>query len=106
MPDNDKCWHRMVECDTCGDDVRRRFRHRRRTEAMTHRRTQYVCASCHPELPGGVEFDGPADGADDERSGRAIADGGTRRACPVCSGATITDGAADTCLECGWTTGR
>ncbi|WP_435551879.1 hypothetical protein [Natrinema sp. CGMCC1.2065] len=96
----------MAECDACGDDVRRRFRHRRRTEAMTHRRTERVCASCHPDLPDAVAPDDPGGGTADERGGRAIADGGTHRACPVCSGATITDGTSDTCLKCGWTTNR
>ncbi len=73
---------------------------------MTHRRTRYVCASCHPQLPDALEFDGTADGVADGQSERVVADGGTHRVCPVCSGVTVADGAANTCLECGWTAGR
>ncbi|MDQ2051881.1 hypothetical protein RBH26_15490 [Natronolimnohabitans sp. A-GB9] len=45
----------MVECERCGDEVARRFEHRARTETMTYRRTERVCANCHPAVPAALE---------------------------------------------------
>lgn len=86
----------MVECERCGNEVARRFEHRTRTETMTHRRTERVCATCHPSLPADLER---------ERTRERVAtDGGTRvSACPTCSGTTIADGGLRRCVDCGWT---
>ena len=85
----------MVECERCGDDVVRRFEHRTRTETMTHRRIERVCADCHPSVPTARERD--------RRTERVATDGGTGAgSCPTCSGTTIDDGATVRCVDCGW----
>lgn len=89
----------MAECERCGDEVARRFTHRIRTETMTHRRSQHVCAACHPALPDSLE--------EDRSSDRVVADGGTLATdCPVCTGYTVPDGKSDVCVDCGWTNVR
>ncbi|QRV14967.1 hypothetical protein JMJ58_18975 [Haloterrigena salifodinae] len=86
----------MVECERCGDEVSRLFEHRTRTETMTHRRTEHVCASCHPTLPAELERR--------QTRERAVTDGGTRvSSCPTCSGTTVDDSGVLRCVECGWT---
>ncbi|MFB1062454.1 hypothetical protein [Natrinema sp. H-ect4] len=88
----------MVVCETCGDDVSKLFTHRIRSESMTHRRTRDVCASCHPFV---------SDSARPDRSTeKLVADGGTRAACPICSGTTVTDSGSFACVDCGWTSAR
>jgi len=85
----------MVTCDNCNSDVREVWRHRAHSESMTHRRIEWVCADCHPELP--VPADTPS------RTGTAMADGGhAANACPVCSAPTVTGEDVCRCAECGW----
>lgn len=38
----------MVECDDCGADVLDVWRHRKRTESMTHHEVRWICRECHP----------------------------------------------------------
>ncbi|WP_018259410.1 hypothetical protein [Halomicrobium katesii] len=86
----------MVQCDSCDGEVREVWRHRTHAESMTHRRIEWVCPDCHPELPATAETP--------MRAGRAIADGGqSTAACPICSAATVNGQGLCSCTECGWT---
>ncbi|ELY57711.1 hypothetical protein [Natronolimnohabitans innermongolicus] len=62
----------MAECNRCGDENGRLFEHRVRTEAMTHRRTERVCAACHPDVPAVLET--PSESATEGE--RLVTDGG------------------------------
>ena len=82
----------MAECDACGDDVPRLFEHRARTDTMTHQRTRYVCAECHPSMPSTAD--------------RLVTDGGVPTTCPTCSGTTVATDDSYACVDCGWTPHR
>lgn len=38
------------DCDNCNEARVRVWKHRRPTETMTHRREEWLCASCHPKM--------------------------------------------------------
>ena len=40
----------MAHCENCNDDVVHVWKYRRPTETMTHRREEWLCAGCHPQM--------------------------------------------------------
>ena len=66
----------MAECETCGDDVASLWEYRVRSASMTHRRSRWMCADCHPYLPDAPAPDSSAEAATtDEGAGPARARG-------------------------------
>ncbi|MBV0925785.1 hypothetical protein KTS45_16390 [Halomicroarcula limicola] len=41
----------MSDCDNCESEAVHVWRHRRPAETMTHRTDEWLCATCHPEMP-------------------------------------------------------
>lgn len=42
----------MASCDNCDSDVLHVWKHRRPTDTMTHRTTEWRCTDCHPKMAG------------------------------------------------------
>jgi hypothetical protein len=99
----------MTECDKCQGDVTHVWRHRG-FETETHRTTEWVCATCHPDLPDLAtveETESPetvavTDGGEADTSPEIRSDGGTAFACPDCSGTTVNGQGLFSCVDCNW----
>ncbi len=87
----------MTECDNCGCEVSHVWRHRA-FGSETHRTIEWVCATCHPDLP-----DRLAREADTDGEPVAVTDGGKSTfACPSCTGPTVNGQGLFSCVDCGW----
>lgn len=99
----------MADCDTCGDEVIHVWRHRSRTETMTHSEINWVCADCHPELPDVLKHEETAEtgetttteGSESATEKTVVTDGGSM-VCPDCAGETINGQGLYDCLSCDW----
>lgn len=40
----------MSTCENCNHEGTHVWKHRRPTETMTHRREEWLCANCHPQM--------------------------------------------------------
>jgi hypothetical protein len=121
----------MADCDNCGDEVIHVWRHRSRTETMTHGEITWVCADCHPELPDVLKHEetgvsgetvATTEGGESTAEKTVVTDGGAASVasgtsldapssgrsmvCPDCAGETINGQGLYDCLDCSWTGAR
>ena len=116
----------MADCDNCGDEVIHVWRHRSRTETMTHSEITWVCADCHPDLPDVLKHEETAateettstEGSETTAEKTVVTDGGaasvasgtsldrmssgTTMVCPDCAGETVNGQGLYNCLSCSW----
>jgi len=89
----------MTECDRCGSTTTHVWRHRA-FGSEAHRKIEWICATCHPELPDTVSPESDGDG---DRDRVAVTDGGKSTfACPSCAGPTVNGQGLFDCVDCGW----
>jgi hypothetical protein len=87
----------MTECDNCGTEVTHVWRHRA-FESDTHRTIEWVCATCHPELPDIARIEPEADSET-----VPVTDGGRSAfVCPSCTGPTVNGQGLFSCVDCDW----
>ncbi|MFB6178801.1 MAG: hypothetical protein ABEI77_03640 [Halorientalis sp.] len=95
----------MTECDACGCTATHVWRHRV-FGSEAHRTVEWVCASCHPDLPDIAEPDCGCDGdadADDDSERVLVTDGGHAVfTCPDCAGSTVNGQGLFACVDCNW----
>jgi len=63
---------------------------------MTHGETTWVCADCHPELPGVLKHDGTS-----TEEKQVVTDGGSMM-CPDCASTTVNGQGLFACTDCNW----
>jgi hypothetical protein len=87
----------MAECDKCGCEVTHVWRHRA-FGSEAHRKIEWVCGTCHPELPDAVSTE-----TESETDSVVVTDGGTATfSCPSCAGPTVNGQGLFSCVDCGW----
>ena len=87
----------MTECDKCESAVTHVWRHRA-FGGEAHREIEWLCATCHPELPDVVSTE-----AESDADPVAVTDGGSAAfACPSCAGPTVNGQGLFSCVDCTW----